>query len=134
MAANINRSKVRLRQLITKFEPCSHNTPISDIELLELYRSFHIHHKIAIEAAVPEPNLRHLTLLCNMCDMIALGQRQLYMKYIHAHSLEVHTASPLQVSSNYEEERLRVSNRAVVTPSHCDKSLPLRVANIHINL
>ena len=45
-----------------------------DIELLTLYHSYHIHNKIAREAAMPEPDLRRIVLLCNMCDMITLGQ------------------------------------------------------------
>ena len=80
MAANEGRFQVRLGHLAAKFESCPHNTPLSDIELLELYHSFNIHDKIARETAMPEPNLHRLVVLCNMCDAITLGQHQLYLK------------------------------------------------------
>lgn len=117
MATNEGRLQVRLGQLAAKFESCPHNTPLSDIELLELYHSFNIHDKIARETAMPEPNLHRLVVLCNMCDAITLGQHQLYLKCIRAHNITMYSAlSPLSATSK-----------------QCDKSLPLRTDNIHPN-
>jgi hypothetical protein len=66
MSANKGPLQPRLRQLAAEFDSCLHNAPLSDIELLELCYSVNIHNKIAKEAAMPEPNLRHLVVLCNM--------------------------------------------------------------------
>ena len=114
MTANKGPIQARLRQLTAKFDSCPHNALLSDIELLELYHSFNIHDKIARETAMLEPNLRRLVVLCNMCDAITLGQHQPYLKRVRAHNIAIHSASSPQVSSDYEKECLKTSDRLPV--------------------
>ncbi|EMD58107.1 hypothetical protein COCSADRAFT_35822 [Bipolaris sorokiniana ND90Pr] len=133
MSANKDPLQPRLRQLAAKFDSCLHNAQLSDIELLELYHSINIHDKIAKEAAMPEPNLRHLVVLCNMNDAITLGQYQLYQKRARAHDVTMYSASLLQASSDYEKECLKASDRFSIASRQCDKSLQSRIHNIHLN-
>lgn len=133
MSANKGPLQPRLRQLAAKFDSYLHNAPLSDIELLELYHSVNVHDKIAKEAAMPEPNLRHLVVLCNMNDAITLGQYQLYQKRARAHYITIYSVSLLQASLDYEKECLKVSDRLSVTSRQCDKSLQSRIHNIHLN-
>ena len=122
-----------MADLVANSEPCPQNTPLLDIELLTLYHSYHIHNKIAREAAMPEPDLRRMVLLCNMCDVITLGQHQPYLERMCAHDIAMHSASAPQISSGDEKERLKASDRLSAASRRCDKSLQPRVDSIHIN-
>jgi len=114
ITANKGPIQAHLRQLAAKFDSCPHNAPLSDIKLLKLYHSFNIHDKIARETAMLEPNLRRLVVLCNMCDAITLRQHQLYLKRLRAHNIAIHSVLLPQVSSDYEKECLKTSDRLPV--------------------
>ncbi|KAF2185781.1 hypothetical protein K469DRAFT_707448 [Zopfia rhizophila CBS 207.26] len=136
MDHNEGRPQVRLGQLVTKFESCPPSTPISDVELLELHRSFHIRDKLATEAAMADPNLRRLVGLCNMSDAITLRLHQLYLKRMRADDIAMFGASPPQISLDSEKQGLKGSDGLSDAPRRCDndsKSPPPRTHNIHLN-
>jgi len=119
--------------LVAKVEPCLQNTPLLDIQVLTLYQPYHIHKKIAREAAMPEPDLRRIVLLCNMCDMITLGQHQLYLERMRAHDIAMYGASAPRISSRDEKERLKASYGFAAASKQSDKSLPPRIESIPIS-
>jgi hypothetical protein len=133
MAAIGGRLPVPLEQMTTSFEPRPPQKHVSDIELVELYYSIHIRDKLAKTIAMPEPNLRHLVALYNMYDAITLGKYQLYLDRIRAHDIAVDRASLPQTSSYYNREYCKTLDGLSSASAQCDKSLPFRLDNIHLN-
>ena len=133
MATNEGRLQVRLRQLATKFESCPSGTAISDMELLELYHAVHVPNKIARETAMPEPNLRRLVALCNLCDAIAIGENQLYLRCIRADRVTMYSTPPPQAPLDYKKDSQETSSRLSVASRQCDRSLQFRINNVHLN-
>jgi hypothetical protein len=69
MSTNGDRFRRCVEELTPNCTPDDHTIkPLSNIELLELYYAVDIRVKIAREVAMPDPNLHHLVVLCNLCD------------------------------------------------------------------
>jgi hypothetical protein len=133
MAPNGNQIPICLEQLTSKHtsDGCTRK-PLSDNELLELYHAVNIRAKIAREVAMPDPNLQHLVVLCNLCDAISVGEYQLYVERARAHSRPIHSGASTRVKSNHNAESA-VSDVRSVAPMQRDASVQFRLENIHLN-
>lgn len=107
--------------------------PLSDIELLELYHAVNIRARIAREVAMPDPNLQHLVVLCNLCDAISVGEYQLYLERVCAHRRPFRSGASIRVRSGHDAESCVASDVRSVVPMQCDASVQFRLENIHLN-
>jgi hypothetical protein len=92
MAPHGNKIPICLEQLTSKHtsDGCTRK-PLSDNELLELYHAVNIRVRIAREAAMPDPRLQHLVVLCNLRDAISIGEYQLYLERARAYTSSRYT-------------------------------------------
>jgi hypothetical protein len=130
-----NKIPICLEQLTSKHtsDGCT-KKPLSDNELLELYHAVNIRVRIAREAAMPDPRLQHLVVLCNLRDAISIGEYQLYLERARAYtsSRPIRSGTLTQVESNHNVESA-ISDVHSVAPMQCDTSVQFQLKNIHLN-
>lgn len=131
MAPNGSRIPIRLEQLTSKHTPNDGTRkPLSDIELVELYHAVNIWVRIARVVAMPDPNLQHLVVLCNLCDAISVGEYRQYLERIRARSWPIRSGASARPNHNAESV---IPDTRSVTPTQCDASEQFRLENIHLN-
>jgi hypothetical protein len=132
MVQNDSHVPVCLEQLTSKHtsDGCTRK-PLTDNELLELYHAANIRVRIAREVAMPDPNLQHLVVLCNLCDAISVGEYQLYLERARAHRPNP-SGTSTWVKSNHNAES-GISDKRSVAPMQCDISVQFQLENIHLN-
>jgi hypothetical protein len=106
--------------------------PLSDIELLELFHAVNIRERIAREVAMPDPNLQHLVVLCNLCDAISVGEYQLYFERVRASSRPIRSGASTRAKSDHNAGS-GVPDVRSVAPMQRGASVQFRLENIHLN-
>lgn len=83
---------------------------------------------------MPDPNLQHLVVLCNLRDAISVGEYQLYLERARAYtsSRPIRSGASTRVESNHNAESA-VSDVHSVAPMQCDTSVQFQLKNIHLN-
>lgn len=133
MVQNDSHVPVCLEQFTSKHTSygCTRK-PLTDNELLELYHAAYIRVRIAREVAMPDPNLQHLVVLCNLCDAISVEEYQLYRERVCASSRPIRSGASTRAKSDHNAESC-VSDKRSVAPMQCDISVQFQLENVHLN-